>query len=224
MEEAPADYGATEFEERLVNRRSSFVANAQSAELMKPCDAALDHPARLAQAAAVRRAALGEFGADAAIMQGIAMRLRIVTTITLHACGLVQRSAGFPRQMRDCLDQGHQLRDVVAVGLGQDGAQRNALRVDAEMVLAARLAAIGWVRSSFFPPCTARTEELSTTTRDRSILSAPRSFDNSTRCSRSHTPAFCHARSPRQQLMPEPQPISWGNISQGMPDCSTNKI
>lgn len=24
--------------------------------------------------------------------------------------------------------------------------------------------------------------------------------------------------------MPEPQPISWGNISQGMPERSTNKI
>jgi len=207
-----------------VNRRSSFVANAQSAELMKPGDAALDDPARLAQAAAMGRAAFGEFGADATLLQGISMRLRVVTAITLHAFRLVQRSAGFPRQMRDRLDQRQQLRDVVAVGLGQDGAQRNALRVDAEVVLAARLAAIGWVRSRFFPPCTARTEELSTTTRDRSILSAPRSFDNSTRCSRSHTPAFCHARSPRQQLMPEPQPISWGNISQGMPDCSTNKI
>ena len=207
-----------------MNRRSSFVANAQSAKLMKPGDAALDHPARLTQATTMGRAAFGEFGADATRLQGISMRLRIVTAITLHAFGLVHRPAGFPRQMRDRLDQGQQLRDVVAVGLGQDDAQRNALRVDAEVVLAARLAAIGWVRSSFFPPCTARTEELSTTTRDRSILSAPRSFDNSTRCSRSHTPAFCHARSPRQQLMPEPQPISWGNISQGMPDCSTNKI
>ena len=99
----------------------------------------------------------------------------------LARIGVVQRPTRFTRQMRDRLDQRQQLRDVVAVGLGQDGAQRNALRVDAEVVLAARLAAIGWVRSSFFPPCTARTEQLSTTTRDKSILSAPRSLDNSTR-------------------------------------------
>ena len=138
-----------------MNRRSSFVANAQSAELMKPGDAALDDPARLAQAAAMGRAAFGEFGADATLLQGISMRLRVVTAITLHAFRLLQRSAGLTRQMRDRLDQRQQLRDVVAVGFGQHRAQRNALRVNAEVVLAARLAAIGWVRSSFFPrPCT----------------------------------------------------------------------
>lgn len=123
-----------------MNRRSSFVANAQAAELMKPGDGALDHPARLAQASAMRRAACGQFGVDATRLQSISMRLRVVTVITLHAFRLVQWPAGFLRQMRDRLDQRQQLRDVVAVGLGQDGAQRNALRVDAEVVLAVRQA------------------------------------------------------------------------------------
>lgn len=39
----------------------------------------------------------------------------------------------------------------------------------------------------------------------------------STTWSRSHTPAFFHCRSQRQQVMPYPQPISWGSFSQGMP-------
>ena len=36
-------------------------------------------------------------------------------------------------------------------------------------------------------------------------------------CRRSQTPASCQSRSRRQQVMPVPQPISWGSISQGMP-------
>lgn len=115
---------------------SSFVTNAQTGELVQPSNAALDHPARLAPAAPVGRAALGQFGADAAFMQGIAMRLRIVSPIALHAFGLVQRVTGLAGQRRDRLEQGQELGDVVAVRLGQQAAQRNALRVDTDVVLA----------------------------------------------------------------------------------------
>ena len=72
-------------------------------------------------------------------------------------------------------------------------------------------------------PCTARTDELSATTREKSSLSAPRSLSCSTRCSLCHTPAFCQARTRRQHVMPEPHPISWGSISHGIPDCKTNR-
>ncbi len=42
--------------------------------------------------------------------------------------------------------------------------------------------------------------------------------------SRSQTPAACQSRRRRQQVTPEPQPISWGSISQGMPDFSTKMM
>ena len=41
---------------------------------------------------------------------------------------------------------------------------------------------------------------------------------------RVQTPWTCQSRSRRQQVMPEPHPISWGNISQGMPDFSTKRM
>lgn len=69
----------------------------------------------------------------------------------------------------------------------------------------------------FFPPCTARTEELSTITRKRSNWSAPRSLDSKTKCSRSHTPASCHSRKRRRHVIPEPQPISWAASPRGCP-------
>src|SRR3954453_20668965 len=37
-------------------------------------------------------------------------------------------------------------------------------------------------------------------------------------------PASCQSLNRRQQVMPEPQPISWGSISQGMPLFSTNRM
>jgi len=37
-------------------------------------------------------------------------------------------------------------------------------------------------------------------------------------------PASCQSRSRRQQVMPEPQPISCGSISQGMPLLSTKRM
>ena len=42
--------------------------------------------------------------------------------------------------------------------------------------------------------------------------------------SAAQTPATCQSRSRRQQLIPDPQPISAGSISQGRPDFSTNKM
>src|SRR5829696_7226026 len=60
--------------------------------------------------------------------------------------------------------------------------------------------------------------------RSHSIWSAsPRRF-KSTRCRRSQSPASCHSRNRRQHVTPEPQPISWGNISQGMPLFSTKMM
>jgi hypothetical protein len=117
----------------------------------------------------------------------------------------------------DAINRWQQLCDVVPVSLGQNDIDLDALRVDEEVGLSARLTAIGWVRSAFSPRFTARTEELSATTREKSSLSAPRSLSSSTRCSLRPTPAFCQARNRRQQVILEPLPISCGSISKKFP-------
>jgi hypothetical protein len=54
-------------------------------------------------------------------------------------------------------------------------------------------------------------------TLSQSIRSAsPRRF-RSTLCSSSHMPASCQSRKRRQQVEPDPQPISLGSMFQGMP-------
>ncbi len=178
-----------------MNRRQPLISHAQMAKLVQPCDGALHHPSGRAQIAAVRSATPGDLMLDATFFQGLPMLLTIVPAIGLHPLWFMQWPAAFARDGSNSLYQRHELGDVMPVCLGQNDIDRHALRVDEKVVFAPRLTAIGWVRSSFFPPCTARTEELSATTREKSSLSAPRSLTSSTRCSRVHTPAFCQAGS-----------------------------
>ena len=207
-----------------MNRGQPIVAYTQSSKLMQPGDSTFDNPPGLAQVAAMRGPSSGELMPDAALLQCQAVRGAIVGTIGLDKPGLSQWSTALSSNRLHAVDQRQQLRDVMPVGLGQNDIDWDALRIDEEVVLAARLTAIGWVRSPFFPPCAARTDELSATTREKLSLSAPRSLSSSTWCSRRHTPALCQARTRRQHVMPEPHPISWGSISQGIPDRKTNRM
>ena len=152
------------------------------------------------------------------------MRFGVIGTVALESLGALSGTARFASSRWNGLNQRQQLRHIMGVGLCDYGRERDALRVGEKVVLAARLTAIGWVRSSFFRRCMARTDELSTTARARSSWSRRRSSANSTSCKRCHTPVSCQSLSRRQQVTPEPQPISWGSIPRGIPLLSTNKM
>jgi hypothetical protein len=62
------------------------------------------------------------------------------------------------------------------------------------------------------PPHTALTEQLSTTARDQSTSPLRASQLRSAKCIRSQTPSCCQSRRRRQQVIPDPQPSSFGNI------------
>ncbi len=96
--------------------------------------------------------------------------------------------------------------------------------VDHKMALRARFAAIRRIRPGLSAPFLAGMLALSRLALDQSILSASPSRSSSTRCSLSHTAASCQSRSLLQQVMPLPQPISAGSISQGMPLLRTKII
>lgn len=122
------------------------------------------------------------------------------------------------------LDQCIELGNVVAVCAGQDDRERDALRVDDEVVLAAELAPVRGIGAGFFPASMARTDELSTMARVKSISPRRRNSASSVSWIRCQTPAFCHATSRRQQAVPEPQPISCGSRFHAMPERSTNTM
>ena len=172
----------------------------------------------------MRRAAFGELRGDAARPEPVSMRLRVVATVALHQPRFVHRSTGAPTERRHRIDERQQLGDVVPVRRRQRRDERNPVCVGENMMFRPGFAAIGRVRSSFFPPRSARREELSTTARARSSWPRRRSSLSSTVWSRFHTPARCHRTSRRQHVVPDPQPISRGSMFHGNPLRSTNRI
>lgn len=124
---------------------------------------------------------------------------------------------------QDRIDQRDQLRDVMAIGFGQDDSEWDAVAVDDEMVFRAWFPAIRGVRAGFSPPPTAQMVALSTDTREKSMPSTASSFSSINPCSRCYTPARCHLCKRFQSVMPQ-QPISCGKSSQGMPVLRTNRM
>ena len=154
-------------------------------------------------------------------LKTLSMGFGTVASVALNDLGFTQRTPRLATNRRNGLDQRIELRDVVAIRRGQDDRERDALRVDDEVVFTAELAPVGRIRAGFFPAITARTEELSTRARDKSISPRRRISASKVSWMRCQTPASCHATSRRQQAVPEPQPISCGSRFHGVPERST---
>src|SRR5580698_860245 len=223
MEPPPANHRAAKAHEALVDVGALVEACPQSPELMQQRDGLLHNVSENAQAAAVCLAATGDFRADAAARQAHAMLLGVVSAIAHHLLRLSQRGARLARDRRDRVDQRDQLRHVMAVGPGENGGKRHAAGIDDKVMFRAFFPAVHGAWSRFFPPCTARTDEESTITREKSISPAPRSLFSSSRWSWSQTPASRHSSRRFHSVMPQ-QPISWGKSSQGSPVLSTKMI
>lgn len=219
-----ADFDTSDRQERFVDVGTAFVAHAEPAVLVQPAVGTLDDPSVDPQAAAVIGAAAGQDRLDAAGTQLAAVRLRVVGAIALDPLGAVAGSADLASHGRHRIDQFDQLRDIVTVGGRNLGRQRRAMGVSEDVVFRAVFPAIRGAWAGVRPPKTARTEALSTTARDQSILSASWSLSSKTRWIRLHTPRFCQSRNRRQQLIPDPYPSSRGSISQGIPLRSTNRM
>jgi hypothetical protein len=207
-----------------VNARASFVPDREAAKPVQPREGTLHDPARAPEPAAVAAIAIGNQRGDAALSELVAMPLRIVAAVALHPVGFAARWSGAPADRRHRINEVQQLRDVGPIGGRQRRDERNPVGVGKNMMLRPGLAAIGRVRSSFFPPRIARNDALSTIARATSSRPRRRSSVSSAAWSRFQTPARCHRTSRRQQVIPDPQPISRGNIRQGMPLRRTKRM
>lgn len=224
LDVAVGDQTGGEAEEGFVDVVASFPADAQSAEAVQPGDRPLDHVTEDAQAGAVWLASFGDDGADAALPQQAPVLVVVVAAVCEERVGSASGPADDAGHGRNLVQQGQQLRDVVAVPAGQRHCERDALCVGEDVVLAARTCAVDRAGPAFGPRRAARTWEESITARDQSSFFAARNLLSSTTCSFSQTPASFHAARRRQHVMPEPKPSSWGRYSHWMPVCSTNRI
>ena len=164
----PTDHDAAERQERFVHVVEAFVSDGEPAIPMQPGERPFHDPAGPAQAAAVRTVAAGAQRAPAPGAQLVAVPLGVIPAVTLHDGHVADRPARLAPHAGHRVDEREQLRNVRPIGGRQVRDERNAGRVGEEVVFTPRFTAIGWVRSSFFPPRSARTDALSTTPRARS--------------------------------------------------------
>lgn len=127
------------------------------------------------QTAAVPGPASGNLMQDATLLRGHAVTTNIVSGLGLNALGLFKRPSAFASLRRYTLHQRHALRDVMPVGTDQNDIDRDALRINEEVVITL----LPFLRRSVeygavFSPYTALTDELSATALEKSILSAAR--------------------------------------------------
>jgi hypothetical protein len=207
-----------------MNIVTAFITNSQSTKLVQPRKRSLDNPAENSQPAAVFRPAFGQKGIYTQLTQCISMGLTVIGSIALNTIRSLTRTTHLTCDRRNRLNQRQKLSYIVAVGSGNFHCERDTICVGDKVMLRPQFPSIRCIRARFRPPKTARTEAESTIAREKSILSFSRRCLSKMRCILSQMPAFCQSCKRRQQVMPEPQPISFGKYCQGIPVLSTKII
>ncbi len=203
---------------------SPFIANLPSPISVQPRMGSLDDPPRAPQFFRAFDPPPCDARLNPPLPQGLSLLRCILGLIGLEFLGpLAGPASGAPDRFHR-IDRGFHHLAVMDMGCREGDGQRDAVLVDHPMALRARFSAIRRIRPGRFAPPGAGPVAESNEARDPSIRSASPSRSRNTLWRRFQTPASCHDRSLRQQVMPLPQPISWGHSSQGMPVISTNKI
>src|SRR5215207_7609480 len=220
-----ADQRTTEMEKRLMDVVAPLVADREPAVLRKPGQCALHHPPVPTQLAAALYALSCYAALYPALSQGSFAFSIVVGFVGMQLLGTLPRPS--PTGTLDWLYGVDELLEdhrVVDVCCAEHYRQRDAPSVRNKVALGALLSFIRRIRCGFWAPLLAGMEAESSEARSHSIWSASPRRSRRTRCSLSHTPASCHSRKRRQQVMPDPHAISWGSISQGIPLFSTKTI
>lgn len=207
-----------------MNISAPLIAHLQPSKLVQPSQRPFDHPSMPAQPRAAVNATTGDTWDNPTLAQVVPILARSVRLVGMQ----VRRSATWATtRAADGGDGIHHLRQqrrFVRVRCGMADREWRATPIHDQMPFRATLAAIRRVASRFLAPLGAGTLAASSEARSQAIWFAIPNWSSNTRCNRSQMPACCQSRKRRQQVMPLPQPISWGSSSHWMPVLSTNKI
>ena len=200
-----------------MNRWQDVVSDLQSSGLPDPGERSLDHPANRSQATAVRGPWLSQVILDPTILQTLAVTWCSVGPISVGALGSSPSASASLSDEWDVIQQRQRFEGIVTLSTGDPHRQRRAATIDQQVAFRAFFCSIRGVLAGQYPPKTARMLWLSTITLDQSIRPSRPSRCNSVWRSRFQTPRRCQSRKRRQQVTPEPHPISCGSIHQGIP-------
>jgi hypothetical protein len=202
-----------------------LIPHPQASLVEEPGKGCFDNVAVLPESAAMFGVALGDPGCHSALTQGLTnLFLRVVGAIREHFIWMLTGPAPPLLDARNPIHQGNGHLRIVNVGSRVRDGQRSPLPIHNHVAFRSVFAPIRGIRASFRPPKRARTEQLSIAEVDQSIALACPNSSSITCQIFCQTPAACQSRRRRQQVMPQPQPISRGRYSQGVPVLSTNRI
>lgn len=207
-----------------MNIITAFITNSQPAKLMQPSKRSLDHPTKNSKAASLFCPAFGQNRIYAQLTQCISMWLAVIGSITLNTIRSLARMTHLACYWRNRLNQRQKLGYIVAVSSCNFHCERDSIGIGDNVMFRPQFPSIRCIRARFRPPKTALTEAESTIAREKSILSFSRRCLSRMRCILSQTPEFCQSLRRRQQVIPDPHPISFGRYCQGIPVLSTKMI
>lgn len=202
-----------------------LIADREPAVLRKPSQRSFHNPPVTSQLLVALYALSCYTALYPTLSQGSFALFVVVGFVGMQLLGTFPRPA--PARTLDGLysvDQFFEDHRVVDVCGRERYREWDAPSVRNKVALRALLSFIRRIRSGFCTPLLAGMEAESSEARSQSIWSASPRRLSKTRCSLSHTPASCHSLRRLQQVIPEPQPISWGSISQGIPLLRTNTM
>ena len=203
-----------------------FMTNQQSTELAKPCIGSLHDPATnvASQFAPIFVApllvvlAVGRNQVDAAFLESLPQRVRIVSAVSDYPLGLLSRSA-FRAGDADFGERGFRKRNFTGGGTFQPNSQRKTLTVDQYHPLRA-LATLGFTdgEAPFLAGAKLPSKKVSSHLSRPSSSSAP----SRVRHASSQTPSSSHRCSRRQQV--EGEANSDGRKRHAAPVCKIHKM
>ncbi len=132
--------------------KRTLETNAQLAEAGKPSMRAFDHPAMTAGPVVLLDATASDPRTDASLTQVLPTVREVVSLICMKLVGAASRTTTESRHARDGINERFEHHRVVPIGARDHQHQRHAAPVYDEMSLAAKLAAIRWVRPGLLAP------------------------------------------------------------------------
>jgi len=207
-----------------MNIVTPFIPYFQPPKLVQPGQRTFHHPAIYPQTAAMFGSPFGQYRADAYFTQGLAMWFGVITAIAVKTLEAISRTTRLSGNGRNSVDQRQQLRHIMTIGTAELYDYRQSIGISQQVMFRPQFPSIRRIGARFRPPDKARTDAESTTAREKSIWSACRSLFSRRWWILSQIPRRFQACRRRQQVIPEPQPISWGRYSQGTPVFRTKRI
>lgn len=207
-----------------MHRRQPVVPDLEPPGLSDPSQPAFHDVANLSQTAAVGRPRSRQVILDPPCLQALPVPLGPIGAVPVQRLRLAAWPPARPVDRRNVVEQGQRLGRIGAVRSGEPHGQRGAVAVNEQVAFGAFFSPIGGVFAGEDPPKTARIDWLSTQALSQSIRPSRPKRSSSACSSFFQTPRRCQYRRRRQQVTPEPQPISKGRSCQGRPVLRTKTM